>query len=94
MTAITSQSELTYEGLLAMAVSPSQPGAYSGSPLGEAIGLHVHYEGEPVHVVVDGTKVAEVDRDSTWFSAARYLTPDQRAMQARLPGYQEETISS
>jgi oxalate decarboxylase/phosphoglucose isomerase-like protein (cupin superfamily) len=46
----------TYEELRAMAVDPSQPGAYSGSPLGEGnIGLHVHPGSEDVHVYLAGS---------------------------------------
>jgi hypothetical protein len=66
---ITAMEALTYEELRAMAVSPSERGAYSNSPLGEDIGLHVHgYEPDSVHVYVASTgKIAEVHPDYTSF---------------------------
>src|SRR5271156_2381737 len=67
--AITAMEALTYEELRAMAVSPAERGAYSFSPLGEDIGLHVHdYEPDSVHVYVASTgKIAEVHPDRTHF---------------------------
>lgn len=86
MSETAGQAALTYQELLAMAVRPSQPGAYSGSPLGERTGLHVHYAGEPVHVVVDGTKIAEVGSERTWFPLPDHLlSPFQRSVRDRLP---------
>ncbi len=59
---------LTYKALHDMAVKPSERGAYSDSPLGEDIGLHVHGDDRDVHVYVAGVgKVAEVWPDHTDF---------------------------
>ena len=55
------EDKLTYAQLRALAVDPGQIGAYSGSPLGSEVGVHVHsYEPYNVHVVVNGVKIAEV----------------------------------
>lgn len=89
MTETSTQAPLSYEELRAMAVRPSQPGAYSGSPLGPHTGLHVHYEGDPVHVVVNGDKIAEISSDHSWFPLpGRLLSAEQRAVRDRLPAGQ------
>lgn len=84
-----SQPVLSYEELRAMAVPPSEPGAYSHSPLGEAIGVHVHSQapGTDVHVYVAGYgKIAEVWPDHTSLLAQRkHLPPAGQAVLGRLP---------
>lgn len=50
----------SFTELAGMAVRPGEIGSYSNSPLGPLIGLHTHDGGESVHVVVSGTKIAEV----------------------------------
>jgi hypothetical protein len=83
---------LTHAQLRSMAVSPYERGAYSQSPLGPETGLHVHSEDGPVHVVVDGTKIAEVSPDSTrWMYRRDSLNEFQRAIAVRLPGYGDRT---
>jgi hypothetical protein len=80
--------KLTYEELRDMAVPPSQRGAYSFSPLGEGIGLHVHsYEPDSVHVYVASTgKIAEVHPGYTSFLYGReYLPHDAQLLRDRLP---------
>lgn len=72
-------NRLTYEELREMAVTPSDEGAYSNSPLGANIGLHVHAGTIDVNVVVDDLKIATVfpDRTVVYDTAAPFL--------ARLP---------
>jgi hypothetical protein len=83
---------LTHAQLRSMAVSPYERGAYSQSPLGPETGLHVHSEDGPVHVVVDGSKIAEVGPDSTyWLDRLDRMSPFQRGIAVRLPGYENLT---
>jgi hypothetical protein len=84
---------LTYAGLAAMAVSPSEAGAYGNSPLGEEIGLHLHPGYPDVHVYVAGQgKIAEVYPDHTYFLYAGVqlasMGPVALALAARLPGWE------
>jgi hypothetical protein len=90
---ITTMEALTYEELRDMAVSPSERGAYSNSPLGEGIGLHVHsYEPDSVHVYTASVgKIAEVHPGYTRFLYGReYLPHDAQLLRDRLP-HQEES---
>lgn len=86
----TGQATLSYEELRAMAVQPYERGAYSDSPLGEGIGLHVHgtQPGTDVHVYVAGYgKIAEVWPERTDVLAERdFLPPDGKDVMDRLPG--------
>jgi hypothetical protein len=81
---------LTYIQLRSMAVSPSQPGAYSGSPLGEDIGLHYHDTYPDVHVYVKGLgKIAEVfpDRTNFLYGASAMPTRAAEVLWHRLPSH-------
>lgn len=78
----------TYQELRAMAVQPHEPGAYSGSPVGEGdVGLHVHPGTDDVHVYVAGfSKLAEVFPDRTRFLFSRESTPERaRGLRDMLP---------
>lgn len=79
----------TYQELREMAVDPSQPGAYSGSPLGEGnVGLHVHPGSDDIHVYVAGfSRVARVYPDRTVFEYGRTSLPEEaRGLYDLLPG--------
>jgi hypothetical protein len=81
-------NQLTYSELRSMAVDPSQPGAYSNSPLGEGnIGLHVHPGTDVVHVYVAGFgRVAIVGPLGTRFEYAPESLPENaRGLYAMLP---------
>src|SRR5882724_3920044 len=68
---------LTYPYLSSLSVTPgpdvySHRGDYGGSPLGYAVGLHIHQDGDtwfeteperPVHFVVNNSKIAVVYPD-------------------------------
>ena len=82
-------SELTYDELRSMAVSPAERGAYSDSPLGEKVGLHMHSTalGTDVHVYLAGSgKIAEVFPHSTRFLVnGDTLFGEAREIWTRLP---------
>jgi len=65
--------KLTYAQLRAMAVSPSEPGAYSNSPLGADTGVHIHAGDLDVDIVHNGYKIAEVFPDRTMVRATSEL---------------------
>jgi hypothetical protein len=91
------EEPFTHGDLMSMAVSPSQRGAYSHSPLGDGIGLHVHdSDPENVHVYVTGFgKVAEVHPGRTDILAGSYLAVESAAaardLVRRLPNLEEST---
>lgn len=81
---------LTYKQLYHMAVAPNERGAYSDSPLGPGIGLHVHGDDLDVHVYVAGFgKIAEVYPDRTNFLYGPASMPDRTAqvLWHRLPDH-------